>query len=170
MSKLSIVLAIGVILTVSFFSFIPDGESEVLERLNKAGVHPKSRIISHQDSLQIRAMHIGEPTKPVLLLIHGSPGDWSAWEHIITNDSIREAFQIVSIDRAGYGETTVPALEKLDDQAIVVWSMMKELAQTKDITVVGHSYGGAVAEQLLIDHPDAFRMGRFGLRLHWGQI
>ena len=157
MSKIGIVLAIGAVLTVSFLSFMPDGGSEVLERLNEAGIYPKSRIISYQDSLRIRAMQIGESTKPALLLIHCSPGDWSAWENIISNDSIREAFHIISIDRAGYGETTVVALDKLGDQANIVWSMMKELSKTRNITVVGHSYGGAVVEQLLIDHPDAFR-------------
>ena len=157
MGKLGIALVIGAVLAVSILSFMPDGGSEVLERLNEAGIYPKSRIVSYQDSLQIRAMQIGEPSKPALLLIHGSPGDWSAWEHIITNDSIREAFHIISIDRAGYGETTVPALEKLDEQANIVWYMMQELSQIRNITVAGHSYGGAVVEQLLIDHPDAFK-------------
>ena len=156
MGKLSVVLVIGAILTISFVSFIPDGGSEVLERLNEAGIYPKSRTFPYQDSLQIRAMQIGESNKPALLLIHGSPGDWSAWEHIIANDSVRNAFQIISIDRAGYGETTVPALENLDDQANIVWYAMTELSQTQNITVVGHSYGGAVVEQLLIDHPGAF--------------
>jgi pimeloyl-ACP methyl ester carboxylesterase len=156
MGKLSVVLVIGAILTISLVSFIPDGGSEVLERLNEAGFYPKSRIISYQDSLQIRAMQIGDSNKPALLLIHGSPGDWSAWEHIIANDSVRNAFQIISIDRAGYGETTVPALENLDDQANIVWHAMTELSQTQNITIVGHSYGGAVVEQLLIDHPGAF--------------
>lgn len=158
MRKLSIVLLVGAILTVSLLSFMPDGGSEVLERLNEAGIYPKSRVISYHDSLQIRAMQIGESNKPPLLLIHGSPGDWSAWEHIITNDSIREAFHLISIDRAGYGETTVPTLDRLTDQAKMVWHMMKELSLTRNITVVGHSYGGAVVEQLLLDHPEAFRM------------
>jgi len=156
MGKLAIILAAGAIMTIGIVSFMPDSGSEVLERLNEAGIYPKSLKIDYKDGLQIGAMQIGDSTKPALLLIHGSPGDWSAWENVIANDSVREAFQIISIDRAGYGQTTVPAYTNLKDQANLVWYAMEQLNRTRDLIAVGHSYGGAVVEQLLIDHPKSF--------------
>ena len=161
MGKLGITLVIGVIATISFIAIMPAGSTEVLERLNEAGIYPKALLIDYKEGSQIGAMQIGDSTKPALLLIHGSPGDWSAWENIIANDSVREAFQITSIDRAGYGRTTTPAYATLTDQTDLVWHVMKHLQRTEDIVVVGHSYGGAVAEQLLIDYPEAFNLAVF---------
>jgi pimeloyl-ACP methyl ester carboxylesterase len=137
---------------------IPAGEKKVLQRLKEKNIYPTSRLISYQDSLSLSVITVGDSTKPALLLIHGSPGDWSAWENIITNDSVRSSFYILAIDRAGFGKTTVPALSNLQEQADVAWQALNQLDIARDITLAGHSYGGAVVEQLLIEHPDAFKL------------
>ena len=162
MLRLGIILVVIVVVIMAIMSFIvPDGEDKVLQRLKENNIYPVSKLITYQDSMQVRVVIVGDSTKPALLLIHGSPGDWSAWENIIANDSIRAAFYILSIDRAGFGETTVPALVDLPEQANVVWQVMKNEFITDNITLAGHSYGGAVVEQLLIDHADAFNLAVF---------
>ena len=140
---------------------IPDGEKKVLQHLHEKNIFPETEMISYQDSLLIKVVTIGDASKPALLLIHGSPGDWSAWENIILNDSVRESFYILSVDRAGFGATTVPALANLRDQAEVVWQVVLQLGISDSITIVGHSYGGAVVEQLLIDHANVFKQAIF---------
>jgi len=137
---------------------LPASEKKVLEELGEKNIFPKENIIPYNDSLQIRAMTVGDRAKPALLLIHGSPGDWSAWVNIFLNDSVRANYYLIAIDRAGYGETTVPALIDLNDQADVVWQAITYLGIDNDITIIGHSYGGAVVEQLLIDHDSAFEL------------
>lgn len=159
MIRLGIILGVVVAIILTAISFIsPDSEKKVLQRLTERNIFAKTKLIAYQDSLLIRVLTIGDSAKPVLLLIHGSPGDWSAWEYIIYNDSVRAAFYILAVDRAGYGGTTVPALDNLHDQAAVVWRVLEDAAITGNVTLAGHSYGGAVVEQLLIEHPDAFKL------------
>jgi len=159
MIRLGIILGVVVLAILTAMSFIiPDSEKKVLQRLNERNIFPKTKFISYQDSLLIRVLTIGDSAKPALLLIHGSPGDWSAWENIIYNDSVRAAFYILAVDRAGYGETTVPALANLRDQSEVVWQVLEDEGITNNVTLAGHSYGGAVVEQLLIDHATAFSL------------
>ena len=157
--KYGIILLVLVVVIIAIMSFImPAGEKKVLQRLKEKNINPVHRLLSFNDSLLISMFAIGDSTKPALLLIHGSPGDWSAWENIITNDSIRSSFYILAVDRAGFGRTTVPALSNLQDQAEVLWETLKQVGITHNITLAGHSYGGAVVEQLLIDHPEAFNL------------
>ncbi len=153
---------LGLILTIvgagafGYMYLVPDSKQTVLERLNEAGIYPESIKLNYKDNKSINIREVGNKNLPVLLLIHGSPGDWSAWENIITNERIRQSYYIIAIDRAGFGATPVPALPKLQDHADVVWSALEQLDISGGITIAAHSYGGAVAEQLLIDHPNAF--------------
>ena len=115
--------------------------------------------MSYRDSLQIQYVNAGKPGAPLLLLIHGSPGSWSDWQHIIANDTVRQRYFIVALTRPGYGFTTVPPQASLEEQATLVWHLVTQLGYDTAITVVGHSYGGAVAMQLLAQYPAAFRKG-----------
>jgi pimeloyl-ACP methyl ester carboxylesterase len=160
MKKLGIVLVVFVATVVTIMSFvIPSGEKKVLKRLNELNIYPSTRFINFADSLKIKVTVVGDSTKPALLLIHGSPGDWSAWENIISNDSVRSMFYILAVDRAGYGGTTVPPLDNLREQAAVVWEVLSQMKIDSNITLAGHSYGGAVVEQLIIEHPENFNLG-----------
>lgn len=159
MKKFGIFLAMVIISIMAVMSFIaPESEKKVLRQLNNKNIFPKTEFVPYHDSLTIKVVTVGESNKPPLLLIHGSPGDWSAWVNIITNDSVRAQFFLIVIDRPGFGETTVPALTGLRDQAEVIWQVMKHLSATENITVAGHSYGGAVVEQLLIEYKHAFNL------------
>ena len=159
MLRVGIILAVMAVIIVTVMSFItPDSGKKVLRRLNEKNIFPTARTFSYHDSHKINVITVGDSTKPALMLIHGSPGDWSAWENIITNDSVRAAYYILSLDRAGFGETPVPALANLSDQADVVWRILQELQIDSNITLAGHSYGGAVVEQLLIEHSIAFKL------------
>ncbi len=159
MVRLGIILAIvlGIIITKMSF-MVPDGTKKILKRLNEKKIYPSGRLIDYHDSLKIYVTIVGDSSKPALLLIHGSPGDWSAWENIITNDSVRSSFYILAVDRPGFGYTTVPALANLQEQADVVWQLLRQLNISSNITLAGHSYGGAVVEQLIIEHPESFRL------------
>ena len=135
----------------------PDGANEVLDRLVSQGLPFNKVLVPHGDSTHVGAYTFGDPTKQPLLLIHGSPGDWSAWENIIANEGINENCFIVAIDRAGYGLTTLPAQASLKMQASAVSAVIESL-KLSDIAIVGHSYGGAVVEQLLVDNQASFKL------------
>ena len=135
---------------------MPDGASKVLGRIENAGIRFDKVEVGKVDSTLVYAMTFGNKAATPLLLIHGSPGDWSAWENIIMNDSIRESYFIIAVDRPGYGNTTVEAKQSLADQSKAIWSVIAYLELDKKIVVAGHSYGGAVAEQLLVEGDSLF--------------
>ena len=151
-----VIISIVVIMGATIFFVTPDGEVDVMERLSELNIHPVEHFSAYEDSFQIRSMVIGDESKPKLVLIHGSPGDWSNWEFIIADSTLRQQFCIV---RAGFGKTTVPAQWSLAVQANIVWSALNQWSAGSECIIAGHSYGGAVVEQLLIDHPGKFSRG-----------
>ena len=152
---------VSVFLLAGFLVFFiqPDGEQEVLERLRLEQINPEQYYSVYDNLFQVSTMVIGDTTKSKLLLIHGSPGDWSNWENIIVDSLVRAKYCIMAVDRAGFGKTTVPALPDLKDQAKVIWAALSRWQLNDNTIIVGHSYGGAVVEQLLLDHPGYFKRG-----------
>lgn len=149
------------IVLVASTSIIPDSAEKVLERIESKGIRATSLLSNYQNGKQVHILTIGNSSNTPLLLIHGSPGDWSAWDKIITNDSIRNMYYILAVDRAGYGLTTVEAQKDLSIQAAIIESALEEMGISSNIIVVGHSYGAAVAEQLLLDQPEKYALAIF---------
>ena len=92
----------------------------------------------------------GNPSTKTLLLIHGSPGDWTAWERLLLKTSLLENYRIVVVDRPSYHASTTVGGD-LTRQS----QLLKQLMETEcnPCTLVGHSYGGALALQLAVDYP-----------------
>ena len=93
---------------------------------------------------------VGNPSTKTLLLIHGSPGDWTAWERLLLKTSLLENYRIVVVDRPPYQASTTVGGD-LTRQS----QLLKQLMETEcnPCTLVGHSYGGALALQLAVDYP-----------------
>ena len=62
-------------------------------------------ITEHQYPLsggELYYVTIGENDLPSLLLIHGSPGDWTAWKKLILTTDITQYFHLIILDRPAY--------------------------------------------------------------------
>jgi pimeloyl-ACP methyl ester carboxylesterase len=149
------VLVLGTAVSVGVF-MMPAGERKVLDRLAEIGVIPDELIVDFQEQYVVRAMVFGDSTKPKLVFVHGSPGDWSNWELIISDPMVRAQYCLVAVDRAGYGQTTVPPRASLTDQSEVIWRVLDTWLPTQGAIIVGHSYGGAVVEEMLLERPGYF--------------
>jgi len=107
-------------------------------------------------------MHVisrGPLDGPPVLLIHGNCSSALFWEPLVAR--LPEAWRIVAPDLRGYGDSDplpVDATRGLRDFADDVATVLTDgsFAPGARPTLVGHSMGGGVALQLLIDHPDAF--------------
>ncbi|GBL59042.1 alpha/beta fold hydrolase [Pseudomonas sp. abacavir_1] len=107
----------------------------------------------------------GEP----ILLIHGSgPGvtAWANWRGVIPELSARA--RVIAPDMLGFGYTQCPAGRRLDPEAWV--KQLTGLLDALDIatvSVVGNSFGGAIALALAQRHPQRVKrlvlMGSAGL-------
>ncbi len=95
----------------------------------------------------------------VLVLIHGTPLDSRAWDPLVP--FLRERHRVVRYDVRGHGtarSATVP--ESFAPLADDVATLLDELDEHR-AHVVGHSWGGMIAQRFAMDHPD--RLSRLSL-------
>ena len=96
--------------------------------------------------------HAAGEGEPQFLFVHGVTLDGSIWQAQM--DALRVAHRVVAIDQRGHGrsaelEGPVELSHLADDLAAVITSL-----DMRDVVVVGHSMGGMVTQQFLVDHPD----------------
>jgi 2-hydroxymuconate-semialdehyde hydrolase len=105
-----------------------------------------------------------------LLLIHGSgPGvsSWVNWSHNIP--VLSQHFRTIAPDLLGFGYTAHPT-EPVTEKAVWVRQIIGLLDALKidKASVIGNSFGGAIALALMVAHPDrierAVLMGSVGLK------
>lgn len=85
---------------------------------------------------------------PALLLIHGF-GGWSySWRDSI--DFLSDYYQVYAVDLPGFGfsDNSLENNYSIEGQAIFLKSFIKEQG-LRDVTLIGHSLGGAIVLELL---------------------
>ena len=111
--------------------------------------HPEAFKELTYDNHKIGAVVLGTPKKPKIIFVHGSPGDWSAFERQIQVPSLQEHALLISVDRLGYGRSNPGEVERsLDKQAQAVMKWFDFDDPSQPIILVGHSYGGPVITRI----------------------
>lgn len=119
---------------------------------------------SHQSEIQLMTFNgskgainyasTGDPTKQPVLFIHGAPGSWETWAHLLLESKLQKDFHLIAIDRPGYGGSrpgiAVPSLSQQAAEAIEVLKMNQS---QRPSLLVGYSFGGTVIAKAAIDHP-----------------
>lgn len=116
----------------------------------------------------------GDPDKPGLLFIHGTPGDWAAFETYLASPSLQEEYFMISVDRLGWGKSVITKAnikplrkpnKDLEDQPqnkkiagdfeLQARSIASVMAQypNKNWLLVGHSLGASIAPKVAIIEP-----------------
>lgn len=121
-----------------------------------AGVVPhsdKSRFIT-VDSTEIHYQEFGDAANPALLLIHGYTASVYVWQRVAPMLA-ESGFRVIAVDLLGFGYSEKPAWfdYSINSQARVLARFMNRLGIGR-ATVVGSSYGGAVAATLALDYPE----------------
>lgn len=96
----------------------------------------------------------GEP----VVLLHSSAASSAQWHSL--RERLEDRFHLLAPDLYGYGGTDPWSGEgplALADEAALVAAVMARVAGDRPAHVVGHSYGGAVALRLAVDHPRRVR-------------
>ena len=106
--------------------------------------------ISHGYETDVRDE--GEGEGPPLLLIHGTPLDLLAWDPLVPL-LVVEGRRVIRYDLRGHGSAAdVPVPPSFSELAADVVSLLDALG-VESARVIGHSFGGEIAQQLAIDHP-----------------
>lgn len=104
--------------------------------------------------VRVHAETWGAADKPPVLLIHGASSDMAVFAPTVI-PLLQADYHLAAYDRPGMGFTADRPREAhtLKVQANVAAGVIDALKLQKPI-VVAHSYGGAVALRLALDHPD----------------
>ena len=106
------------------------------------------------DGARIHFQEFGDITKPTILLIHGYTASSYVWRSTAPALA-RGGFHVIAIDMVGFGYSEKPRWfdYSIQSQAHTVARFMDRLG-IGQATVVGSSYGGAVAATLALDHAE----------------
>lgn len=101
----------------------------------------------------IHYIHTPKSKNSVLIFVHGSPGSWSAFIDYFKSEKLLSEFDIISVDRPGYGasdygmpETSIKTQVSLIKEAIA--------GKYKKQIWIGHSLGGPVVARMAMDYPE----------------
>lgn len=140
-NKLTAGLAASAALASAACASIPPADVSTMSFVEAAGVHT-------------HVQEWGPATGQGILLIHGASSDLGVWEPSIV-PALQDKYRLTAYDRPGLGYTEQrPAnANTLAVQANIAAGVIDQLKLNKPI-VVAHSWGGAVALRLALDHPD----------------
>ena len=106
------------------------------------------------DGLRVHYQEAGEKTNPALVLIHGFAASTLVWSNVFL-DLARTGFRVIAVDLLGFGYSGKPRNGEytIAGQANFIVTLLDRLG-AKRATLVGSSYGGAVAAWCALDHPE----------------
>ena len=140
----SLLVVLLVLINVLVKNLIKD-EADMLKGLNAAGQLQTLEVgyIDVESLGKIRYAHLGVDTLPLLVLVHGSPGDLNAFDSWFADTLLTQKFQLVAFDRPGFGLSKVGVQRALSDQSLCVSAIIDHIS-APSYYLLGHSYGGAV--------------------------
>jgi pimeloyl-ACP methyl ester carboxylesterase len=109
----------------------------------------------HADSggVKIHYATLGEGA--LVVMLHGFPDYWYTWRHQMA--ALGDTHQVVAIDMRGYNRSDKPAGVKNYKMELLVSDVLAVIRHFKKekAVIVGHDWGGAVAWNFAMAHPEA---------------
>jgi pimeloyl-ACP methyl ester carboxylesterase len=104
------------------------------------------------DGARVHYQEAGEKSNPVLVLIHGFASSTLVWSKVFLNLA-QAGFRVIAVDMLGYGYSGKPRNGEytIAGQANLLMRLLDHLG-VRRATLVGSSYGGAVAATCALDH------------------
>lgn len=155
MNKKKVALGLGgAVGAVVAWKFLTRAGEVNWEKVSDKVHHPEHSHFTEVDGATIHYQEFGEATNPTLLLIHGYTASTFAW-HSVAPRFADEGFHVVAVDLLGFGYSDKPAWFEytIEAQARMITRLMNRLG-IGTATIVGSSYGGAVALTVALDYPE----------------
>lgn len=116
--------------------------------------HSENSNFAEVDGATIHYQEFGDRAHPTLILIHGYTASTYGWKTVAPMFAERD-FHVIAVDLLGFGYSDKPAWfdYTIQSQARMIVRLMNILG-IGQATLVGNSYGGAVASILTLDYPE----------------
>lgn len=116
--------------------------------------HSEYSHFTKVDGTRIHFQEFGDNHNPTLLLIHGFTASTYSW-HKVTLALAERGFHVIAVDLLGFGFSGKPKWfdYTITSQARMIARFLNRLGIGK-ATLVGCSYGGAVATTVALDYPE----------------
>lgn len=120
---------------------------------NQIEHHENSHFIE-VDGATVHFQEFGDKTNPTLILIHGYTASTYVWNTVAPLLAAQK-FHVVAVDLIGFGFSDKPAWfdYTIASQARIIERLMNVIGIGK-ATIIGSSYGGAVAATLALDYAE----------------
>ncbi|HZI60078.1 MAG TPA: alpha/beta hydrolase [Pyrinomonadaceae bacterium] len=135
--------------------------AKLLVRPRDADWNRNRHVIFHSDhsrfvdveGVRVHYQEAGDANAPALVLIHGFASSTLVWSKVFLRLAAA-GFRVIAIDMLGFGYSGKPRNGEytIAGQATLVVSLLDRL-KIKRATLVGSSYGGAVAATCALDYP-----------------
>mgnify|MGYP005845720817 CR=1 FL=1 len=124
----------------------------------KDRAQPGFQMIHLVSGRSVLVAETGNGKATPVLMIHGSPGAWNDFAHVMADEELAASAHLIAVDRVGWGGSADGGLETgLEVQAAALQAVLEQIAPGRPAIIVGHSYGGPVAVRLAIDYPGSVR-------------
>ena len=101
------------------------------------------------------AFHLTPGHTPIIVLDAGGGLDSSYWNSLVPVLARRTGSEIVTYDRAGFGDSDeVRPPFRIQDAVADLTAGLKQLGATHDLILVPHSFAGEIATRMTLQHPD----------------
>lgn len=123
---------------------------EIVQRIH----HAENSHFVVVDGVRVHYQEFGDVSLPKMILIHGYTASTYVWETVAPRLA-DDGFHVIAIDLLGFGYSDKPAWFEysIASQARVIERFMNRLGIGR-ATLVGSSYGGAVAATVALDYPE----------------
>lgn len=82
----------------------------------------------------------------ILVFLHGSPGQISNWKYLV--NFFKNEYRVIAYDQRGYGLSDKPRTVSMEDYISDLKKLLGKLGiLEKNVVLVGHSFGGMVAQE-----------------------
>jgi len=103
----------------------------------------------------------GDPKKPAIIIIHGTPGDWKQYARYLVDEALLKHFYVLVIDRPGWGLSLLGGEKQIasfGEQAKMISFLAEKLKSNsgnQPVVLMGHSLGASIAPKVAMDYPQS---------------
>lgn len=131
-------------------------EREIYESFSGAAFPPTLASYDTPDrEMHYLAVNAAADSLPLIVFIHGAPGSRAVFLQLLRDSVLASRARLVSVDRAGYGESGFGKAEiSIEQQAALIRPLIKTYQNTQPTYLVGYSFGAPIATRLLMEEPE----------------